>query len=145
MPNRSQGYVHRQQGLRPQSQAMATCYKRNQRESTVTFCRAHQQTLVRVLLESQSKQGFDCLGIATDPTHVHTVVAWRDERRARRLRVAIKSSLSRGMNTAFSRRSWLSEGGSCKRLRDQRHLDYLLEHYLPKHSGLVWIAGRGFL
>lgn len=145
LPDRRQGYVKRKRGILPSDQEEAARYRNAMLEEEVTLRPEHQRLLLVTLLESQEKQRFFTHGVATDATHLHTLVSWADDRRVVPVRSRIKSSLSRAMNGEFGKREWLSEGGSRRRVREQTHFDHLLARYLPKHSGLVWIEGKGSL
>ncbi len=41
-------------------------------------------------------------------------------------------------HTQTKGRKWFVRKGSRKRVRDQAHYDYLMNEYLPKHSGRQW-------
>jgi REP element-mobilizing transposase RayT len=113
------------------------------KETPVELQDEHQRHGIAVLLESQSLQQFDLHYVATDATHVHVLLSWRDARDAVKLRGLVKGSLSRGFNRAFHRREWFAEGGSLKRVRDRRHFNHLVDAYLPRHAGWKWSRARG--
>jgi hypothetical protein len=37
---------------------------------------------------------------------------------------------------------WFVRNGSRKRVKDERHFNYLIETYLPDHPGLFWHEGQ---
>lgn len=145
LPDRQRGYVKRKQGVLPADHDEAIRYRTAMKAPKVVLHVQHQQLMIETLVDSQAKQHFRCHGAATDTTHLHALVSWTDNRRAVPMRAAVKSSLSRAMNRVFGKRDWLSEGGSRKRVQEERHFEHLLGVYLPKHSGLVWIEGRDYL
>lgn len=54
----------------------------------------------------------------------------------RRLKNVLPTELNRHFKTPGKR--WFVHGGSRKRVRNQPHLDHLLERYLPDHPGIYW-------
>jgi REP element-mobilizing transposase RayT len=143
LPGRKQGYVKRGRGILPTNAHMHRLYAAALKEDVVKLQETHQLQVINSLLESQAPQHFDVHYAATDATHVHGIVAWRDDRNALKLRGLIKSSLTRSFNGAFHRRTWFAEGASRKQIRDREHYDYLVNVYLPKHNGWKWSQGRG--
>ena len=143
MPDREEGYVRRKQGVLPKDPKMAQRYRDVQKESTVTFDDAHQRALIDSVLQSQEPQRFEVYYVATDPTHVHVLLGWDDDRKWLKLRSAVESSLTRHLNKMFHRREWLVEGGSRKHVETEEHFDYLLKTYLPAHRGWKWSKEKG--
>jgi REP element-mobilizing transposase RayT len=89
-------------------------------------------------------QIYRCHFVATEPTHIHVLVSWPDDRPWERARTGLKTSLTRRLNRHAQRRSWFCEGASRKRLKDRGHFDYLVGEYLPSHGGWKWQEGEGF-
>jgi hypothetical protein len=143
MPDRKQGYVKRHRGILPADPAMAKNYRTAMKEPIVEFDSDIQIAVLDSLIDSQRKQNFECYYLATDTTHVHALLGWRDEREWLHMRSIIKGSISRRLNQDCGQRIWLAEGGSRKRVRDRAHFDYLLTRYLPKHAGWKWTPQRG--
>jgi len=56
--------------------------------------------------------------------------------------------LKNGMSFVFGReigprgRKWFVRGESRKRVKDERHLKYLLDTYFPDHPGVYWREGK---
>ena len=144
MPDRKQGYVKRRQGILPPDMQKHRLYTKAMIEEVVTFYSEHQRCAIETLLKSQTPQRFELHYVATDPTHIHALLAWRDDRNVVAMRGLVKGSISRGLNAAVNHRTWLSEGGSRKQARDREHFDYLMAVYLPKHSGWKWSLAKGF-
>jgi hypothetical protein len=143
LPDRAQGYVRRGRGILPPDTHMHGLYTRAMISSTTQFAECHQKQLILNVLESRLPQRFEPYFIATDITHVHVLLSWRDGRKAEKVRALLKGSMTRSMNTAFGRQNWFVEGGSLKRVRDRDHFDYLVSKYLPRHTGLKWSRSRG--
>jgi len=143
LPNREQGYVKRHQGILPQDMQKHRLYAKAKIEEIVAFASEHQRCAIKSLIESQAPQRFELYFVATDATHLHALLAWRDDRNVVAMRGFVKGSISRAMNAAFNRRTWLSEGGSRRQIRNREHFDYLMAVYLPKHSGWKWNVVEG--
>ena len=143
VPDRKQGYVIRKRGILPQNQELAVKYRQCMTEKEKKFGHEMQQSIIRVLLQSREKQEFDCHFIATDCSHTHVLLAWRDVRRSLRMRSTIKGSITRHLRNEFGAYQWLSEGGSRKQVKDLEHFDYLVNVYLPRHRGWKWELKRG--
>lgn len=143
MPDRKQGYVKRNRGVLTPNQEMAAKYRTAMKEPPIEFDDTTQLALLDSILESQVPQRFESYFIATDLTHVHLLVGWRDTRTWLRMRSTIKSSMSRYLNDQIGRREWFVEGGSRKRVKDQTHFDYLVTKYLPRHTGWEWSSDKG--
>jgi len=111
-------------------------------EEPVEFDDNLQKAIITALLDSREKQAFEVYFIATEPSHVHVLLDWRDERPWLRMRSTVKGSVSRSLNQKFHRRTWLAECGSRKRVADQSHFDYLRNKYLPNHRGWKWCPER---
>lgn len=144
MPDREQGYVKRGKGILPTDSHMNRLYTESMVETAVLFDSNLQIALIECLLESAPKQKFELYAVATDSTHVHALLSWRDQRRGTKLRGLVKGSLTRYLNKKFERRTWLAESGSCKQVKHRGHFDHLKQVYLPKHQGWKWDRERGF-
>ena len=143
MPDRKRGYVKRDKGVLPPDPDMAGRYKQNMKESPVEFDADKQRAMLDEMRIGSKFQRFDLRGVGTDPTHLHGLVSWRDERSWDRLRNGIRSSLTRRLNREFEKRSWFVEGASRKRVVERQHYDYLIDTYLPDHPGLKWSPKKG--
>ena len=144
LPDRKQGYVKRHQGILPQDMQKHGLYAKAMTEEIVNFSSEHQRCIIESLIKSQTPQRFELHYVATDPTHVHALLAWRDDRNVVAMPGLVKGSISRELNAAMKRRTWLSEGGSRKQVRNREHFDYLMTTYLPKHSGWKWSVAERF-
>ncbi|MGI9456927.1 MAG: hypothetical protein ACR2NU_10215 [Aeoliella sp.] len=138
LPDRNQGYVRRGQGIQKPDASMMCLYQDSMKGNPITLASGHQRAIIRSVIESQQKQRFEAYFVATEPTHAHILLSWKDDRRVVKMRGLVKGSLTRALNKEFIRREWFAEGGSRKRVRDRTHFEYLVEDYLPKHSGRKW-------
>ena len=141
MPDRPQGYVKAGKIL-PTDHDLAAVYRARQREATVEFESNTQHMVIDELVLTAEYRRFRLHFVATDPSHLHVLVSWPDERTFTLLRRGIRESISRRLNLQ-NRRDWLSHRGSRKRVCDQSHFVYLVESYLPGHRGWKWEEKRG--
>ena len=143
MPDRPRGYVRRGEGILSPDNEMADMYRRRAEEPHAIFSEAIQRALIDEALTAGEKQGFDVHFIATEITHVHVLVSWRSDKPWKTVRTGLRQSLSRRLNRDFKRREWFVDGASRKRVKDREHFDYLIEKYLPAHSGWKWSREKG--
>lgn len=144
MPDRKQGYVKRHQGILPSDAEEASRYRGLMVEDPKEFDEDTQRAILTSLIESRDKQDFVIYYLATEPSHVHLLIGWNDERPWLRMRSTVKGSVSRSLNQKYYKKEWLAEGGSRKWVQDRTHFAHLVDNYLPKHSGWKWTAARGF-
>lgn len=144
MPDRSEGYVRRGEGVLRTSRARSNEYRRKAKETTVRFDRNTQRTIIEETLVAGERQTIRVHFVSTDTTHTHILCSWPDERGWKRLRSGVKSSLTRRLNREFHHREWFSEGGSRKQVKDRTHFDHLVSTYLPSHGGLKWSENDGY-
>jgi len=141
-PDRRQGYVKRKQGILESDPEEAALYRKLMTEKPVEFDDKIQKAIITSLLDSREKQAFEVYSIATEASHAHVLLGWRDGRPWLRMRSTVKGSISRSLNQKLHKRTWLAEGGSRKRVTDQKHFDYLKGKYLPNHRGWKWSPER---
>lgn len=140
MPDRRRGFVRRHRGILPTDHALADEYRRRAKFPAATFREPTQLLAIEELQIAFSKQA--CRGhfIATDPSHIHILVSWRDDRPWQKMRSGLKQSLSRRLKSVEAR-EWFCEGGSRRRVMDRKHFDHLMCRYLPAHRGWKWREG----
>ncbi len=142
MPDHTRGYVQRKKGVLPPDPAMAENYRRRARTSDVRFDDETRPLLIALVREACEHQQLRLHGVATDPTHLHLVVSWKETTQAKSVRANLKQSLTRRLNERVGSRVWFSRGGHSRKVEDAEHLQHLLETYLPGHVGPNWIAGK---
>jgi hypothetical protein len=143
LPDHPRGYVHRGEGILPPDKHMGELYLANLKQAPVRFDRAIQRQLIEAALEASEHQNLRCHYTATELTHMHVLVSWKIERQWQVVREKLRESLSRRLNGQFQHREWFSKGRSRRHVKDRAHFDYLVNVYLPKHSGMKWCEGRG--
>jgi hypothetical protein len=138
LPDHPRGYVRRHQGILPPDSVMATRYRANMKQKAVLFDNVVQRLLIDETIIAGTFQQFRCHFLATETTHFHALVSWKTERKWETVRAKLRESLTRRLNQEIRRAEWFSKSPSRKRVKDQRHFDYLVITYLPRHSGLKW-------
>lgn len=153
MPDRPQGYVRRGQGPLPPNDERARQYERNAAQPSILFDEEVQGILIAAARDAAAHQDFRLHCIATESTHAHVLMSWRNDRTWSRMRAGLKQSLTRTLNRTLGpraglpaamegkeaeRRKWFSGGASRKRVRVRDHFDYLINEYLPSHRGAFW-------
>jgi len=123
-------------------EAQAKRYRARQKETSAVFEEVIQQLAVEECVIAASMRRFRLHAVATEPTHLHILVSWSDDRTFEVLRRGLRESISRRLNSAYRRR-WLEQGGSRKQVRDRAHFNHLMNEYLPKHRGWKWREGLG--
>lgn len=144
LPDREEGYVRPEQGLLPQDFIQAKAYRSRMHADEVLFDQTAQRVMIEELLIASQHQSLRLHYVATELTHIHVLVTWSDERPWEKVRSSVKSSLSRRLKLHLRKRNCLSEGGSRRLVSSDEHFDYLVQTYLPGHSGLKWSELFGF-
>jgi len=142
LPDRSQGYVHWSRGREQANTALAQCYRKQQKDFTAELTDPLQKEVIAELIETARLVEFRLHFVAADPTHVHVLASWADDRSWERLKRSIRRSMSVRLNR-WRRRKWFSRGGNSRRVESQKHFDHLVSSYLPAHQGWKWCEHRG--
>jgi len=142
LPDRPQGYVHWSHGRQSTDVALAERYRQQQKQTTAELSGKLQLEIIAELINAVVKIEFQLHFAATETSHVHALVSWRDERQWKQLRRSIRRSLTDRLNR-HQHRKWFSRGGNAKQVNDREHFDYLTSTYLPSHSGRKWCEKRG--
>lgn len=145
LPDRRRGYVRRHEGILASDSKMAATYRANMHQDAVGFDTSIQQHLIDEILVAAEHQRFRCHYIATELTHIHVLVSWKNDRDWQVVRAKLRESLTRRLNRDVRRQQWFAKSPSRKRVRERKHFDYLVATYLPKHSGLKWCEGVGIV
>ncbi len=138
LPDRKRGYVRRDgQGIHEQNLELADKYKEQMTQDVVRFDRALQTRIIESLQETTSFQGLRLHGVATDTSHVHMLISWKDDRKWDSIRRSLKHALTTHLNH-IKKQQWFTRAGSRKQVKDQEHFDYLMLRYLRSHKGVQW-------
>jgi len=135
--------VRKHAELRNPDPQVARYYDRAAKQPATSFDDEVQWSLLRFVHDARERRDWQLYGFAAEPTHLHLLIGWFDDVTSfAHVRDRLKNLASWWLNRRFERRRWFSRGSSRRRVRQQRHFDHLMQHYLPKHRGLVWIRGR---
>ncbi|MEO0586071.1 MAG: hypothetical protein AAF078_00365 [Planctomycetota bacterium] len=143
LPDRPQGYVRRDTpGVLPSNTTQAERYRKQMHHPQASFGQAEQHAILTATINAAALQNLELHAAATDITHAHLLISWRDDRPASHIQRSLKRSISTHLNT-LHRRPWLSRGGHIQPIQDRAHLDHLRTAYLPKHTGLQYSPTQG--
>lgn len=140
LPDHQRGYTKRNASIFPTDTNMASYYRDNMSQDAATFDRRAQQIIIDAVLEKTAIKRWTCYAVATDPTHAHILVGWREYTPWLDARRGLKSSINRQLNRHHTRRQWFAQSGSRRRITDPKRFDHLIQTDLPHHRGLTHIA-----
>ena len=143
MPDRPQGYVQRHKGILSCDPEMAEWYRNAASYDEALLNEDQQIIAIERLQGAVNFIACHLHFVATEPTHIHVLVSWRDERPWQLKRTSLKRAITIELKAKFGKRPWLSDGSSRERVKDQGHFDYLVTKYLPDHLGWKWCERRG--
>jgi hypothetical protein len=134
------GYVRRGQGIQEPDAARAKQYDRAAKQLPAFFGATHQQVLLSMAYDACQRREWHLHCFASEPTHIHLLVSWKQFQPWEEVRAKLKNLLSLQLGRQFKQRGrrWLVGDGSRKQVRDRKHFDYLMMTYLPRHGGLLW-------
>jgi len=137
------GFVQEGRGIQAPNAPLARYYDEHAEQPPVLFEAPDQQALIWIAFDACARRDWRLHFVATEPTHFHILISWRSTQVWQEVRNRLKNlaSLILGKKHQEPGRKWFSRKGSRKRVRDRRHFDWLVEHYLPKHRGLKWREG----
>ncbi len=143
MPDRGEGFVRRGEGISPPDEELARQYEERAGENEVWFDENIQRLLIKETRIACEKQRYRGHCVATEPTHIHALVSWKDERPWLKIRTGLKTSLSLRLNHDVRRRAhWFVDSASRKQVKDEDHFNHLVRVYLPSHRGWKWREGE---
>jgi REP element-mobilizing transposase RayT len=117
LPDRKRGFVRRDgQGIHEQNLELADKYKKQMMQDVVRFDREVQIKIVEALQETSLFQKLRLHGIATDASHVHLLVSWKDDRKWDSIRRSLKHALTSHLNQ-IKKQQWLTRAGSRKHVK----------------------------
>ncbi len=142
--DRPQGFVLRGKGIQSPNEPLARQYDARASQSEAAFSERHQRTMIWIAWDACERRDWRLHYSATDPSHAHVLVSWREFQPWEQVRAKIKNLMSWALGKEFEvkGRNWFVGGASRKQVENQRHFDYLMNVYLPKHSGLSWREGE---
>lgn len=89
-------------------------------------------------------QGWRLHAIGNEETHLHALISWKEFIESNEVVGQLKGSLSHHLGKEIdpAGRKWFSRGASVRRVLNEDHFKYLVETYLPGHSGVFWKEGQ---
>lgn len=149
MPDHPRGFAKEGEGYQQPNPELARAYEDAAKFPAVEFDAPTERFLIETACEVCERRGWRFHGAATEPSHLHALVSWRDPSlQWSFVRGKIKNILSLELSkrSATVGRRWFVEGASRKRVRDWDHFDYLMVTYLPKrHGGWRWTERAGWI
>ncbi len=132
--------MRREEGVLPADKEMAEFYSGQAKDEPTVLDRSIQRMLIEELIVACQHQRLRLHAGTTEPSHVHGLVSWREEKGWLLVRNGLKSSVSRRLTKESSEEQHLrlSEGASRKHVKDPDHFEYLMKTYLPRHRGVAW-------
>ncbi|TWT87465.1 hypothetical protein Mal64_30040 [Pseudobythopirellula maris] len=95
LPDKQKGYVVRQEGVLKRDERKATLYRNQMSQNAASFSGDTQQLIVEILQHGAVAIDSRLHSVATDPTHCHVLLSWKDESRPwLKLRTSLKKALS---------------------------------------------------
>lgn len=147
MPGRDEGFTQKRRGKQLRNDCLAIAYEVAAKWPPFVFDDSIQRFLCETTIDICRRRNWRPHGLATESTHLHAVVSWRDETRWEVVRGRIRNILSLELSKRFDQkgRPWLAEESSRRQVKDEEHFVYLMREYLPGHSGWKWFEDRGFV
>lgn len=148
LPDHRRGFVKKDRGIQPTNKPLADAYRRAAKAESFEFTPLTQHHLIFKARAVCTGDGYRLHGAATEPTHLHALVSWANEAICfSKVRGRIKNLLSLDLSrrAGITGRPWFSTGASRRQVRDEQHLRHLLDAYLPRHGGVQWFEGRGWV
>jgi REP element-mobilizing transposase RayT len=143
-PDNPRGYVHHTEGLQPANEEMARWYDAHAKFDPVKFEQNLQQVLTRETHAICLRRQWRLHALGNEQSHLHALISWIEYIDSSRVVAQLKGALSHhlGKEIGPPGRKWFSRGASERRVVDKAHFDYLVDTYLPSHSGIFWKEGE---
>ena len=145
MPDHPRGYTKRGVGPMLPDEAMGRNYERKAACAPTVLDIVVQTAIVEHVRRIPDFIPIRFYAITTEPSHIHVLCGWDDDRSFESVRNSVKTSISRRLAelSAGGEPLRLSRGASRSHVDEQDHFDHLMFEYLPKHSGASWFEDRG--
>jgi REP element-mobilizing transposase RayT len=143
LPDHPKGFVIRKAGVQLTHVALAQTYRQRMTQSEVALLEKHQLTVIKAIQAAAKHIGCRAHFVATNPTHIHVLTSWRDNKGWKQKRNSYKRRITISLKSEFEQRNWLSDNASRNRVSDREHFVYLMTTYLPGHRGSKWSERTG--
>ena len=138
-PDKSKGYVRRDEGVLPPDPVMAKHYAAAARAREVTFDARMQSVIIGTVRESCEGRGWRLHQACATATHLHILISWSGFVDWKSTSDTLKRHIGIALSRALDRRGpWLSRGQSAKRVSERAHFDHLMKACLPNHQGATF-------
>ena len=136
-----EGYhQHDEHGVHPPNPALGRWRSEHAKFPPMEFVQPLHQVLIDAAHDVCGRRRWRPHGIMVIPTHIHLAISWQGARESKDVQTILKRilglALSRHLN--MYGRTWFSEGGLPERVKNKKHLMYLLDEYFPGHRGTYW-------
>lgn len=128
-PDNRRGFVQESQGIQPPNECLAAAYRRAASHPPVEFDCLTQIQLIAKTHAICAGDAHRLHGAATEPTHIHVLVSWKNHSLAfNKVRGRIRNLLSLHLSRSagVTGRPWFSGGSSRKRIKDHKHFKHLM-------------------
>jgi len=143
-PDHPRGYTKKGEGYQPSDPKKARRYDDSAKQDAVLFDRQTQQEILTIAHTTCEEEGWRLEAAGFDESHTHLVVGWRGfvswEEVDRRLKNLLVLKLNRNHETP-GKRWFVRRHGAPRRVKNEDHLNYLKDVYLPDHPGIFWKRG----
>ena len=146
MPDHRRGFTQEGKGYQPPNPTLANAYSEAAAHPPFEFDHETQRVLIEVAQDVCTRRDWRLHAGATEVTHIHALTSWRDDARWEDVRGKLRNIMSLELsrrNDTYGR-PWFVEGASRKHVEREAHFEYLMETYLPDHSGWRWSERRGW-
>jgi REP element-mobilizing transposase RayT len=136
------GYIQRGElGIKPPDAKRAKQRNYLAKHPAFLFDEADQQFLIGAVRQAAARRKWEVYGGVVIPTHMHAVVGWQI---VNLHPDAAQALLKRSLGFLLAQRHgtqgkpYFSRGGEPERVKDTKHLAWLLDSYFPRHKGAYW-------
>jgi REP element-mobilizing transposase RayT len=143
LPDHPDGFVHWKEGRQLPDDNLGGAYRAKMKFPEAEFGELLQRAMIEELRAAAHFQKFRLHAVATEPTHLHSLLSWPDERSPPALNLGVKKSLTIRLKKQVAERTWFSKGGNERQVKKLEHFNYLVNEYLPSHGGWKWDERRG--
>ena len=140
------GYYRRGRGRFAAEPQLAAHWERSARFPTLLWSWDDQNLLCQTVQETSARRQWTVYAIASQPTHLHIVLAWHTLHPPERVQQTLKQMMSLALGSIHGRgRRWFSRNGVPQRIKNRTHLRHLLYDYLANQAVIFWRSNRPVL
>jgi len=131
------GYIQRDQpGVQRPNARLDKHREQSAKEPAVRFSRSQQKVLIASARDITSRRGWILYAMSATPTHTHLLIGFLEQVEVETCRNRLKSLLGKSLSDDLGRtgKRWFSRGHHTEQVVDERHMQHLIEQYIPKHT-----------